>query len=78
MTMHRLNTANAADLFEGRRPEERTLIDFCRTPFSFGLVLLIPVAVMLYGFISGMQSQSVPRQILKSLESPFNLEALNR
>ena len=44
MTTHRPNTANAADLFEGRRPEERTLIDFCRTPFSFGLVPLIPVA----------------------------------
>jgi hypothetical protein len=26
MTEHRLNTANAADLFEGQRPEERTLI----------------------------------------------------
>jgi hypothetical protein len=46
-----LTSADAADLFEGPRPEERTLIDACRTPFSFGLSLLIPVALMLAAFV---------------------------
>jgi len=57
MTMHRLNTANAADLFEGRRPEERTLTDYCRTPFSFGLVLLIPVIIMVWAFVNVVQAR---------------------
>ena len=48
---HWLTPANAADLFEGRRPEERTLIDACLTPFSFGLILLIPVALMITAFL---------------------------
>jgi hypothetical protein len=42
-----LTSADAADLFDGPTPEEQTLVDACRTPFSFGLTLLIPVALMI-------------------------------
>ena len=42
-----LTSADTDDLFEGPRPEEWTLVDACRTPFSFGLTLLIPVALMI-------------------------------
>ena len=76
MTTHRPNTANAADLFEGLRPEERTLIDYCRTPFSFGLVLLIPVIMMVWAFVGVMQSRPV-LQILERPESSTLLEVLS-
>jgi hypothetical protein len=72
MTTHQLDTAHAADLFEGPRPEERTLTDYCRTPFSFGLVLLIPVTIMVWAFVAVLQSRPV-LQILKSPESSILL-----
>jgi hypothetical protein len=49
---HGLTTASAADLFEGStQPEERTLTDACRTPFAFGIVTLIPTALIIGAFI---------------------------
>jgi hypothetical protein len=52
-----LTSADAADLFEGPRPEERTLSDACRTPFSFGLSLLIPVLLMVAAFVLILHSR---------------------
>ena len=77
MTMHRLDTAHAADLFEGPTPEERTLTDYCRTPFSFGLVLLIPVTIMLWAFIVVLQSRPVVH-ILKSPQSSILFDVVSR
>ena len=54
---HGHTPANAADLFEGQRPEERTLIDACLTPFSFGLTLLIPIALMITACVLLLQSR---------------------
>jgi hypothetical protein len=49
---HGLTTASAADLIEGSpQPEERTLIDACRTPFAFGVVTLIPFALIVGAFL---------------------------
>ena len=58
ITEHWLTSADAADLFEGPRLEERTLIDACRTPFSFGLILLIPVVLMVVAFVLLLQSRA--------------------
>jgi hypothetical protein len=44
-------TASAADLIAGQRPQERTLIDFCRSPFSFGLLLVVPIAIVVVVFV---------------------------
>jgi hypothetical protein len=66
-TAHRVMTAYAADLFEGRTPEERTLIDVCRAPFSFGLLLLIPVAIMLTAFVFVLQSRPIFLEALRGL-----------
>jgi hypothetical protein len=77
MTMHQLDTAHAADLFEGPRPEERTLTDYCRTPFSFGLVLLIPVTIMVWAFIDVLQSRPVV-DILKRPQSSILFDVVSR
>src|SRR5688500_2450495 len=76
-TMHRLDPAHAADLFEGPTPEERTLTDYCRTPFSFGLVLLIPVTLMVWAFVDVMHSRPVI-QILNKPQAMSLLELLAR
>jgi len=76
-TRRRLNPAPAADFFEGPRPEERTLTDFCRAPFSFGLVLLIPVSLMVWVFVVVMHSQPV-LQILNKPQAASLLELFTR
>ena len=55
---HWPNSADAADFFEGSTPEERTLIDYCRTPFSFGLILWIPVVLMITAFVLILNSRA--------------------
>ena len=63
ITAHWLTSADAADLFEGPRPEERTLIDTCRTPFSFGLTLLIPIALMIVALVFLIQWRTTLLQL---------------
>ena len=77
MTKHQPYTAHAADFFEGSRPEERTLIDYCRTPFSFGLVLAIPVTLMVWAFVVVLQSRPVLK-IMNRPESATVFDVLTR
>jgi len=42
-----LTTAEAVDLLDAPRRPSPSLIDTSRAPFSFGLVLLIPVALVM-------------------------------
>ena len=67
-TAHWLTSADAADLFEGPRPEERTLIDACRTPFSFGLTLMIPVALLIAALMLLLQSRA---SLMEQFTSPL-------
>lgn len=64
ITEHWLTSADAADLFEGQPPEERTLIDTCLTPFSFGLTLVIPVALMIAALIFLLHWRTTLVQVL--------------
>jgi hypothetical protein len=68
VTAQWLITADAADLFEGQRPEERTLVDACRPPFSFGLLLLIPAAIMVAALIMVLEGRPAFEQTWKSLQ----------
>jgi len=69
VTAQWLITADAADVFEGQRPEERTLVDACRPPFSFGLLLLIPTAIVVAAVIMVLQGRPSFEQTWKSLQA---------
>ena len=73
VTAHGLITADAAELFEGQRPEERTLVDACRPPFSFGLLLLIPVVIMVAALMMVLQGRPAFAETWNSLRAAGTL-----
>ena len=75
LTAHWLTTASAAAVFEGStQPEERTLIDACRTPFAFGLSLLVPVALIVGTF----DARNLPRQRRVAVKLALLIKKLKR